>query len=124
MESNNKSMIIVAHGSKKDSSNNEVSDIVKSVSKSNTQFKIVEEAFLEFAEPNLEKSVNICIKKGSMDISIYPYFLNSGKHVTVDLPRLVKDLKEKHPKVHFSLLPHFGQSKTITEIILTDIRRQ
>lgn len=116
-----KSLIIIAHGSKKKSSNNEVIDIVNNIKNSDTHYDIVEPAFLEFAIPNLEKSIEICIDKSSTDIDIYPYFLNSGKHVTVDIPDLIEKIKSKYPKTNFTVLPHFGKSKTITDIILSDI---
>ena len=88
-----KSLIIIAHGSKKKSSNDEVIEIVNNIKNSDTQYNIVEPAFLEFAIPNLEKSIKIFIDKSSTDIDIYPYFLNSGKHVTVDIPDLIEKFK-------------------------------
>jgi sirohydrochlorin ferrochelatase len=116
-----KSLIIIAHGSKKKSSNNEVIDIVNTIQQSDTKYDIVEPSFLEFAIPNLEKSIQVCIDKHAVDIDIYPYFLNSGKHVTVDIPNLIEEFKSKYPKISFVILPHFGQSTTIKDIILSDI---
>tara|TARA_B110000046_G_C12823898_1_gene326563 strand:+ start:168 stop:524 length:357 start_codon:yes stop_codon:yes gene_type:complete len=117
-----KSLIIIAHGSKKATSNNEVLDIVNNIKKSITLYTIIEPAFLEFALPSLDNSIEICINKNSTDVDIYPYFLNSGKHVTVDIPDLIVEFKSKYPKIKFTILPHFGQSKTITDIILSDIQ--
>ena len=115
------SLIIVAHGSKKKSSNDEVVEIVNQIKKENTLYKNIEVSFLEFESPNIEQSVQKCIELKSQKIYIYPYFLNSGKHVTFDIPNMVKELKEKHQTTSFVLLPHFGQSKNVTDIILSDI---
>ncbi|MGK0256187.1 MAG: sirohydrochlorin ferrochelatase, partial [Arcobacteraceae bacterium] len=43
-------------------------------------------------------------------------------HVTVDIPDLIEEFKSKYLEINFTILPHFGQSKTITDIILSDIQ--
>jgi sirohydrochlorin cobaltochelatase len=115
-----KSLIIIAHGSRKEISNNEVLEIVNQVKNSETNYTLVEPAFLEFASPTLEDSVKTSIDKNCLEIFIYPYFLNSGKHVTADIPDEVTLLKEKYPQIKFTVLTHFGQSAKINEIILSD----
>jgi len=116
-----KSLIIVAHGSKKKSSNDEVIEIVNSIKNKKPLYKNIEVSFLEFQSPSLEESIEKCAKLKSDDIYIYPYFLNSGKHVTSDIPNIVKNLQLKYPKINLTLLPHFGKSKSVTDIILLDI---
>ena len=115
-----KSLIIIAHGSRKEVSNNEVLEIVKQVKNSKTNYSIIEPAFLEFANPTLEDSVIKSINNNCLEVYVYPYFLNSGRHVTSDIPEEVDLLKEKYPKVTFTVLTHFGQSLKINEIILSD----
>jgi len=115
-----KSLIIIAHGSRKEISNNEVLEIVKEVKSIDTNYTFVEPAFLEFASPTLEDSAIKSINNNCLEVYIYPYFLNSGRHVTSDIPEEVNLLKEKYPNVKFTVLPHFGQSAKINEIILSD----
>ena len=115
-----KSLIIIAHGSRKETSNIEVIDIVNQIKNSKTSYTLVESAFLEFASPSIEDSVKKSIDLNLIEIYIYPYFLNSGKHVTSDIPDTIKILKLKYPQVNFTILPHFGESKKINEIILSD----
>lgn len=116
-----KSLIIVAHGSKKKSSNDEVVEIVNSIQKNNTLYSTIEVSFLEFQSPSLEESIQKCMELDSEKIYIYPYFLNSGKHVTFDIPNIVKELELKYKKTDFIVLPHFGKSVRVTDIILSDI---
>ena len=84
-----KSLIIIAHGSKKESSNNEVKEIVDNIRKYNTLYSNIEVSFLEFEAPSLEDSIKKCVELKSQQIYIYPYFLNSGKHVTFDIPDII-----------------------------------
>ena len=115
-----KSLIIIAHGSRKETSNIEVIDIVNQIKNSETTYSLVEPAFLEFAAPTLEESVKKSLDQNLLEIYIYPYFLNSGKHVTSDIPDEIETLKIKYPQVNITMLPHFGESKKINEIILSD----
>lgn len=116
-----KSLIIIAHGSKKEKSNNEVREIVNSIQTENTLYDKIEVSFLEFATPTLEQSVKKCIEDKSYNITIYPYFLNSGKHVTYDIPYEIRLLKQKYQDIEFIILSHFGKSESIKKIILSDI---
>ena len=94
-----KSLIIVAHGSKKEISNDEVKDIVNQIKSNDTDYTITEPAFLEFATPSIEQSVKNSINLECFEIYIYPYFLNSGKHVTSDIPNTIKKLSLKYQNI-------------------------
>lgn len=115
-----KSLIIIAHGSRKEISNNEVLEIVTQVKNSETNYSLVEPAFLEFANPTLKECIEKSIQQNCLDISIYPYFLNSGRHVTSDIPKAVESLQNTYPQIKITILPHFGQSLKINQIILSD----
>lgn len=116
-----KAMIFVVHGSKKEKSNNEFLQLVENISKKDKKYDLKKAAFLEFANPDINSVALEFIKKGAKDIYFYPYFLNSGKHVVVDLPNIVEDLKKQYSDINFTLLPHFGKSSNIENIILNDI---
>ncbi|MGB1226498.1 MAG: sirohydrochlorin chelatase [Poseidonibacter sp.] len=116
-----KAIIFIAHGSKKDKSNNEFKNLVENISKNVKTYELKKAAFLELASPSIEETAIEFIKKGAKDISFYPYFLNSGKHVLIDVPEIIDGLKKEYKDINFTLLNHFGKSKRIEEIILSDI---
>ncbi len=116
-----KAIIFIAHGSKKEQSNNEFVNLIEKISKEDTKYDLKKAAFLELATPSIQEVAVEFIKKGAIYISFYPYFLNSGKHVLVDLPIIIEDLKKEYPLVEFKLLSHFGKSEKIKDIILSDI---
>lgn len=117
-----KAIIFIAHGSKKDTSNNEFKKLVEDISKKDTKYDLKKAAFLEMASPDINSIVIQFIKKGAKEIEFYPYFLNSGKHVLVDLPNLIDSFKKDYLDVKFTLLQHFGKSNKIEDIILSDIK--
>lgn len=117
-----KAIIFIAHGSKKDKSNNEFTQMIEYISKNEENYDLKGAAFLEFALPDINTMAINFIKKGAKEIKLYPFFLNSGKHVLIDIPNIVDELKKKYPNITFILMNHFGKSEKIKEIILSDIK--
>lgn len=117
-----KALVLIAHGSKKDKSNQEFRDLVKEIKEqSKDKYSEIEASFLEFESPSIEELTHKLYEKNIKDISFYPYFLNSGKHVSIDIPNIIKELENKYQDASFTLLPHFGLSKNISNIICNDI---
>lgn len=117
-------LIIIAHGSKKESSNNEFISMVDSIRDSSEHYDFIEASFLELASPSIEYSVNKLSAKNVNKIDFYPFFLNSGKHVVVDIPNIVDELSNRYSEIEFNILRHFGKSDNIESIILKDISQK
>lgn len=115
-------LIIIAHGSKVQQSNNEIINIAQNISNiiDKTTYDNVEYAFLELTSPRLEDTLIKCIENNSESITIFPYFLAAGIHVKSDIPEIVESFKSKYTNVEFKLLPHFGKCKGIEELILAN----
>ena len=104
------SLILIAHGSRNPRSNDEVFSICDRLS-SNTSVTSVTPAFLELAEPSLLDTVRQIVESGATHILVLPYFLNSGRHVTQDVPALVEEARMDQPEVRIDLLTHIGGTK-------------
>lgn len=114
----NNALIIVAHGSRKVSSNSEVILLGENVKPLvDAQYDVVKTAFLEFAEPSLEESIIACVEAGVRHIVILPYFLASGNHVTRDIPAVVEQMKIMHPKVKIELKEHLGSAAGMATLL-------
>lgn len=116
-----KAIVLIAHGSKKQSSNDEFLNMVENM-KDKHNYAIMEAAFLELANPDIVSCVENLILNDIKKIDFYPFFLNSGKHVLIDIPNIIQELQKKYPQIDLTLLNHFGKSKKIEEIILNDIQ--
>lgn len=113
-----KCLIMIAHGSKKEKSNNEFKELVHEIKKlKGEDYDEIIPSFLEFEEPSLENAFEELLSLGAEEIVIYPYFLNSGKHVTHDIPEIVALYEINYPHVSFIIKPHFGLSNQIAKII-------
>jgi len=114
-------LIIVAHGSKMKSSNDEVVAIVDKIKdiKKNEDLNVFH-AFLELTEPSLFIAINNAISKNCKKIKIFPYFLAAGKHVLEDIPCELKKFKKLYPDLEFILLPHIGLCSGIENMIISN----
>ncbi len=114
-------LIIVAHGSKMKSSNDEIVTIVEKIKETNENTNLhIFHAFLELSEPSLFITINNAINKNCKKIKIFPYFLAAGKHVLADIPNIIKEFKTNHKDIEFTVLPHFGQCNGVEDLILSN----
>lgn len=114
-----KALLIVAHGSRRQQSNDEVINIANQLrSYKQHGFDIVEHAFLELATPQIADGIEQCVKSGAKEIVVSPYFLNSGKHVTEDIPNIIAEVKTAHPEIIIKVTPHVGSSPIMLDLIL------
>jgi len=117
-----KALVLIAHGSKKEKSNQEFRELVSQVREQNShKYRKIIASFLEFEGPSIQNVVKELAFKNITEITIYPFFLNSGKHILVDIPNIIKELEKEYPNIKFKTLPHFGLSSKIASIISQDI---
>lgn len=114
-----KSILLVAHGSRRQSSNNEVHALTAKLrEKRNRDNEIFECAFLELAEPCIPDGIQLCIDKGATEVLIVPYFLSAGRHVAEDIPNEVKQKQNEHPAIKITISEYLGNSERLQDALL------
>lgn len=113
-----KALLLIAHGSRKASSNQEVADLAAKLKQKDHGFDLIEHAFLELTDPKVPHTIDSLVNAGASHITLMPYFLAAGMHVTEDLPELLEDAKTQYPNVSFKLLTHLGAAQQMPEWIL------
>ncbi|CAH0992151.1 Sirohydrochlorin cobaltochelatase [Sinobacterium norvegicum] len=113
-----KTLLIVAHGSRRESSNEEVRELTARVS-DNASLAVDEVvvAFLEFASPSISTAMNNCLAKGADEVVVLPYFLSAGNHVVEDIPRAANAVLEQWPEKGVTILPHIGANVAMAQLI-------
>lgn len=115
-------LIIVAHGSKVKSSNDEIVDIMLKIrSNMKDEKTLVFHAFLELSDPSIFMALNKAIAENCKKIKIFPYFLAAGKHVQEDIPCEIKKFRKQYPEIEFTLLPHIGKCMGIEDMIISNL---
>ena len=112
-------LIILAHGSRRQESNKEIVVLTTEVKAiSADKYDIIEYAYLELAEPSLLQCIDNIINEGASSITIFPYFLNSGNHVTRDIPAIIETAAVQYPECRFDVSTFIGMHKDMPKLIL------
>jgi sirohydrochlorin ferrochelatase len=113
-----KALLLVAHGSRRDASNDEVRDLTRQLRKADGRFQHVACAFLELAEPSIPDGLRAAIAAGAGEVVVLPYFLSAGRHVVTDIPAEVAVVQAEHPEVPIRVAPYLGAAEGIAQILL------
>lgn len=88
------------------------------------QYDQITHSFLEICDPALPEAVAECISNGAKEVTVYPFFLNSGNHVQRDIPDMIAELNAIWPDCDISPLQHFGKSEDIARLIVNHVKRR
>ena len=115
-----KALLLIAHGSRRQQSNDEVVVLAEKLKNNcSEQFTIVHAGFLELAEVLIPDGIKKCVEDGATEIIVLPYFLNSGRHVVEDIPNIVNDTRPKFPEVDIKLAQHLGASDLMMDLLIS-----
>jgi sirohydrochlorin cobaltochelatase len=65
-------------------------------------------AFLEFQAPALPEAIAGLIAAGHRTVHVAPLFMAQGGHLKHDVPKLLSDIRSRHPGLQVGLLPAIG----------------
>jgi sirohydrochlorin ferrochelatase len=111
-------LIIVAHGSRRETSNLEILSLADKLKlEVGDRFKTVSVAFLELTQPSINDAVVSCFKQGANEVTILPYFLSAGNHVSEDVPAITQQLIEQWPDKAIKVIPHIGAAPAMIQLM-------
>ena len=92
-------IILVGHGSPKKDANNMdvVGRMLHEKLHPGCSNGCVLSAYLQFQSPTLEDALEEAVAAGPEKITIHPYFLSAGMHVTKDIPEVIEGFKKSSP---------------------------
>lgn len=121
-DSRMKALLIVAHGSRKANANRYLEHLTADIrSAAGDRFSRVECAFLQYNGPYAADTIAALVDDGIRHITIFPYFLAAGGHVTSDIPTLVESARAAHPNLVIETTPFLGEVKGLKDLILEAI---
>ena len=113
-----KALLILAHGSRKQQSNEEVINLAERFDEAyGEQFDAVYAGFMELAQPDINTTITKAIEAGATELIILPYFLAAGAHVVDDIPEIVNASLQHHETIQFRILPHIGGADGMINLI-------
>src|SRR5665213_1926235 len=110
-----KHILIISHGSRDKSANQDFKKLVQKYQKLHPTW-IISHAFLEMAQPSIPEALEILAGK-SAEIFVLPLFLFSAKHVKKHIPEILKIFRKNHPKVKVAFGKHLGSDAKLLAIL-------
>lgn len=114
-----KAVLFVGHGSKLEAGNEEVRQFVERTTYLVDPAILVETCFLEFASPNIEEGIELCVEKGAEEIHVIPIILLHAGHSKMHIPAEIEHAKEHFPDVTFTYGQTIGVHDEVFEILKT-----
>jgi len=121
-EARMKGFLLIAHGSKKTESKEEIIRLTQTLREMlEGQYDLVSAAFLQQASPSAPEKMQEFIDRGITEILIVPYLLATGQHVARDIPQMVEETRNRHPELAIRITPHIGAATGMPGLILKHI---
>jgi len=108
-------ILMMAHGSRVADANDAAREVAKMVQEI-SGMEIVEVAFRELHEPNIQQGIDACVAHGVQRILLMPYFLFMGAHVQHDLPEEIIEARKRYPELIMEMGEHLGAHRKLAEI--------
>ena len=119
-----KTILLIAHGSRRISSNEEVVNLAKKMQSLLTDNTKVIPAFLELAKPSILEGIDLCVQFGANEIIVIPYFLSAGRHVIEDVPNEIAKGKGKYPHIKITTNDYLGNNPNIAQILIQQVLKR
>ena len=114
-------VIVFAHGSRIESANEAVRAVAAELGRTDSG-QLVEAAFLELGQPDLETAAARLAGLGVDRLVIVPYFLTLGLHMERDLPRIAERIAMSHKDLHIKIAPPLDGHPALLQILEDRVR--
>ena len=115
-----KGILILAHGSREKSTEKTLQEVVDMV-KARVSDCVVETAYLQFSDVNLEAGLDRLAAQGIKEIKVIPYFLFAGVHILEDIPAEINEYLKDNPDMKISMGKTLGAHHKLAEILVERI---
>lgn len=110
-------ILIVSHGSPRVDANRGFEALVGRVA-SRLEGVHVLPAFFSIARPDIPDQVAAMASRGVRRVLLMPYFLYSGQHVTVDIPALLEQCRQRFPQLDIELLSTLENDPVLEDLLV------
>jgi sirohydrochlorin ferrochelatase len=118
-----KSLLLVAHGSRREASNDEIRELTARLREAADDFDHLGCAFLELAEPSIPDGLRQAIARGAREVVVLPYFLSAGRHVVTDIPSEIEPVQKEYPSVIIRIAPYLGAADGVVGLLIEQASR-
>ncbi len=112
-----KGFLLIDHGSRRSQSNQQLEIMRELLQQRHPEIPCLA-AHMEIAEPSIATAVHALIRTGVEHIHVLCYFLSNGRHISEDIPRLVKEALTPYPSCGYDIAQALGPDELLAELLL------
>jgi len=117
----NDTILLVGHGSREQSGNDEIEAFAKEWRTRRPDDRI-EVCFIEFADVLLDEGLNRAAQ-GSKRVIVVPLILGAAGHVKMEIPHHIAHAREHHPDVEFVMAKHLGAGSKVLQALKSELSK-
>ena len=110
-------ILLVAHGSRRLAAAEELARTCSRLEARLSDDLRVRCAFLELNEPSIPDGLRAFAATGIKQILVIPYFLNSGRHASQDVPQILDTMRAELHDVAIRMLPIIGSHPGMLDLL-------
>jgi sirohydrochlorin cobaltochelatase len=110
-------ILVISHGSPRAEANQGFVDLVGRIA-ARLKMENVLPAFFSLLRPDIPDQVGELLSRGVRRVLLMPYFLYSGKHITVDIPAIIAQCREKYPQLTIEMLPTLENDPAMENLVV------
>jgi precorrin-8X/cobalt-precorrin-8 methylmutase len=110
-------ILLVSHGSPRAEANAGFVALVERIAARLDSDDILP-TFFSIVHPDISDQVAVLVSRSVQRILVMPYFLFSGQHITVDIPEILRQCREKYPGVQLELLPTLENDPSVEDLVV------
>ena len=109
-------LLMMAHGTPFPQANIPLYEIAHQANRQ-LDYSTAQVAFLDCNEPNIPTAVDQLVEQGIKHIIAMPYFLQFGRHVREDLPKLMAEARQRHKNLRLIQTHHLDYDLRLVDAI-------
>jgi sirohydrochlorin ferrochelatase len=115
-----KAVLLVGHGSRRRGFQAAMEKVARRLERRGHDAVVC--AYLEIAPPSIPEALARLAESGCREARVLPYFLQLGRHVQEDLPKIVTAARRKHRRMKITLCPYLGYHDKIASVVEERLR--
>ncbi len=112
-----RALVLVDHGSRKPEAHAHLERVGQEIERRAPGIRVYI-AHMELAPPSLDDAIDACARDGVTEVVVHPFFLAPGRHLTEDIPELVREASARHPDLEVRLTDPLGDSPGLPDLVL------
>lgn len=109
--------LLVDHGSRRTLSNQQLEAMAAMLQQRYPDIPCIA-AHMEIAQPDIATAARRLISAGVNHIHVLCYFLSNGRHISDDIPQLVKEALAEEPSCSYDIASALGPDELLADLLI------